>query len=335
MFEVELEMIQSVVVTEEAYKQMFRYVIDFANPERPYRQWREVIGWLIGTVKGDTIEVKKAIPMTSGSSIFVEMEDYTIIPKIAEEAERSNAVIVGWFHSHPSFGFFLSGVDIRTQRYQQSLFENAIALVCDPTKISSIESGVHGYQVYMEHERGREYRELDISVKLDDSYPDILSQLLLDKGITRSYSDIIAYEELAELYALEGISPPHLAFARTSELLTSEKDASPTLEVEYILPASLRFKKEGYLQVKISNVGQGIAFLVDVTLPPSFDYKLISMYPRRIIDQLNYESTIIETFKIKPTRDDVVILPSLSIHYQTVRQRKYQVILPSARVNVY
>jgi proteasome lid subunit RPN8/RPN11 len=145
-----LSSINEVIVSEEAYRQMFRYVIEFANPNRPYRQWREVIGWLVGKVQGETVHVMQAMPMTSGNSIFVEITDYAIIPKIAEEAEKINAVIVGWFHSHPSFGFFLSGVDIRTQRNQQSLFGDAIAIVCDPTKITTYESGMHVYQVYMD-----------------------------------------------------------------------------------------------------------------------------------------------------------------------------------------
>ncbi|MHA1220558.1 MAG: hypothetical protein ACTSQB_02380 [Candidatus Heimdallarchaeota archaeon] len=328
-------MIQSVIITDEAYKQMFQYVIEFANPNRPYRQWREVIGWLIGSVDGEVATVNKAVPMSSGSSIFVEMVDYTIIPKIAEEAEKMNSVIVGWFHSHPSFGFFLSGVDIRTQRYQQNLFENAIALVCDPTKVSTIEPGVHGYQVYMEHHRGSEYRELDISLDLDEPYPSVLEQILLDAGITRSYSDVIAHEELAALYALEGISPPHLAIAQATDLLPSELEALPRIEAHYDISSPLKYKKDGYIQVKISNIGDGIAYLVDMTIPPSYDFKMQSMYPRRIVDQLNYESSIIETFKIKPTRDsDIVLLPSITIHYRTVKQRKYQVIVPSTQVDV-
>jgi len=328
-------MIQSVIITKEAYDEMFKYVVDYANPNRPYRQWREVIGWLIGTIEGETVTVLRAIPMTSGSSIFVEMSDYTIIPKIAEEADKIDAVIVGWFHSHPSFGFFLSSVDIRTQRNQQSLFENAIALVCDPTKVSTIEPGIHGYQVFMDYSRGREYRELDISIEMESTYPAALKQILLDAGIERSYSDIIAYEDLADLYALEGISPPHLAVAEVGELLASEKNAIPHIEAEYIISKPLQYKKENYIQVKVSNIGDGIAYLVDLALPPTFEFNMLSMYPRRIVDQLNYDSAILETFKIKPLKEEYIILPSIHISYRTLDQRKYQVIVSAKRVTVH
>ncbi|MHA1122804.1 MAG: hypothetical protein ACTSPC_08400, partial [Candidatus Heimdallarchaeota archaeon] len=276
----------------------------------------------------------RAIPMTSGSSIFVEMSDYTIIPQIAEEADKIDAIIVGWFHSHPSFGFFLSSVDIRTQRNQQSLFENAIALVCDPTKISSIEPGVHGYQVFMDYSRGREYRELDISTDLETTYPATLKALLLDAGIERSYSDVIAHEDLAALYALEGISPPHLAIAAIGDLLASEKNALPNVVAEYVISTPLQYKKENYVQVKISNIGDGIAYLVDLALPPNYEFEILSMYPRRIVDQLNYDSAILETFKIKPKKEGYITLPSIHISYRTLDQRKYQVIISAMRVAV-
>ena len=326
-------MIQSVIITKEAYKQILAYVIEFANPERPYRNWKEVIGWLIGTVKDEIIIILKAIPMTSGSSIFVEMTDYAIIPKIAEEAEKNNAVIVGWFHSHPSFGFFLSGVDIRTQRYQQNLFEDAIALVCDPTKVSSIEAGIHGFQVYLDTSKGREYRELEVSVELEN-YPENLQEMLAEVGVIRSYSEVIAYEELAELYALEGISPPYLALTQAGELLPSEKSALPLLAAEIIISESISYKTDSFFQIKISNIGEGIAFIVDLTLPYSYDYKIISMYPHRIIDQLNYDSTVCETFKIKPLKKLEIIIPAISIYYRAINQQRYQIILPSKIVKI-
>ena len=327
-------MIQSVIITEEAYKQMFHYVIEFANPDRPYRQWREVIGWLVGKVEEETVIIIKAIPMTSGSSIFVEMSDYTIIPKIAEEADKFDAVIVGWFHSHPSFGFFLSGVDIRTQRYQQSLFENAIAIVCDPTKITTVEPGMHGYQVYMDEGLGREYRELDISIETENLYPEMLKNLLLEFGVSRSYSEIISYEELADLYALEGITPPSFAVMRSKKLLPSEQRGQPILEAEYLFQNIIKNKEDFYLQIRISNIGDGVAWNVDMVFDPRPDFKLSSMYPHRIIDQLNYESTIIETFKLKPIKTGELFIPRTIINYKTGNQKKYYIVVPPIKIEV-
>jgi len=328
------KMIQSVSISKDAYHQILSYVIKYANPNKAYRQWREVIGWLIGKVNGDTINVLQAIPMTSGSSIFVQIADYTILPKIAEEAAKHGAIIVGWFHSHPSFGFFLSGIDIRTQRYQQSLFENAIALVCDPTKINSNEPGIHGYQVNMSPVGGNEYRELDVQVTIDKPYPDVLRAILLEAGISRSFAEVIAYEELVDLFALEGIAPPLAASAEVASLLASERNALPEIHASYVVPLSLRYRKEEYIQIKISNIGEGIAFVVDFAMLPSYDFKLVSMYPRRIIDQLNYDSTVFETFKIKPMHPGEIFLPSLTLYYFTAKQRKYQVTIPAVRIPI-
>ncbi|MFW9921747.1 MAG: Mov34/MPN/PAD-1 family protein [Candidatus Thorarchaeota archaeon] len=325
-------MIQSVIVTEEAYKQMFRYVIEYANPNRPYRQWKEVIGWLIGSVENETATITKAIPMTSGSSIFVQMTDYTIIPQIAEEAERENAVIVGWFHSHPSFGFFLSGVDVRTQRYQQSLFENAIALVCDPTKISSIECGMHGFQVFMEERMGREYRELEVVINTNEFYPDLLRDLLLEIGVERSYSEIISYEELADLYALEGISPPHLAALISKQLLPSEQAGKPLLEAQYYVTHEVNAKEEFYVEIRIANIGEGVAWNVDFVFDTGPDFKLSSMYPHRILDQLLYDSAVIETFRLKSTRKGELFLPRTVINYKTADQKRFYIVVSSVKI---
>ena len=325
-------MIQSVIISEEAYKQMFQYVIEFAHPDRPYKQWREVIGWLVGSVDEETITVHQAIPMTSGNSIFVEMTDYSIIPQIVEEAEKINAVIIGWFHSHPSFGFFLSSVDIRTQRNQQSLFDNAIALVCDPTKVSTAEPGIHGYQVFMEAQRFREYRELDITVEVKQSYPDLLTEMLLEQGITRTYEEVIAYEDLADLYALEGISPPDYIKARPGDLLEVERDSLPEIEAEYIINKVLQTEKEFYLQVKITNCGEGIAWNVSLSFNPTPDLKLLSMYPHRIIEQLNYDSTVIETFKVKPRKSGEIVLPSIFVDFMTTNKVKHKVKIPAKKI---
>lgn len=46
---------------------------------------------------------------------------------------RSNFfVVVGWYHSHPGFGCWLSGVDINTQQSFEALNARAVAVVVDP-----------------------------------------------------------------------------------------------------------------------------------------------------------------------------------------------------------
>lgn len=46
----------------------------------------------------------------------------------------SGEMVVGWYHSHPGFGCWLSGVDINTQQSFERLTERAVAVVVDPVQ---------------------------------------------------------------------------------------------------------------------------------------------------------------------------------------------------------
>lgn len=41
-------------------------------------------------------------------------------------------MVVGWYHSHPGFGCWLSGVDVNTQQSFEALNPRAVAVVVDP-----------------------------------------------------------------------------------------------------------------------------------------------------------------------------------------------------------
>ena len=41
---------------------------------------------------------------------------------------------VGWYHSHPGFGPWLSGTDVETQKSQEMLNPRAVAIVVDPVQ---------------------------------------------------------------------------------------------------------------------------------------------------------------------------------------------------------
>ena len=43
-------------------------------------------------------------------------------------------MVVGWYHSHPGFGCWLSGVDINTQQSFEALNARAVAVVVDPVQ---------------------------------------------------------------------------------------------------------------------------------------------------------------------------------------------------------
>lgn len=68
--------------------------------------------------------------------------------KMLDMLSRTGRVemVVGWYHSHPGFGCWLSGVDIATQRSFEALSDRAVALVIDP--IQSVKGKVIDYSSF-------------------------------------------------------------------------------------------------------------------------------------------------------------------------------------------
>ncbi|HIH20084.1 TPA: hypothetical protein HA244_02345 [Candidatus Micrarchaeota archaeon] len=101
----------------------------------------EALGFLLGNV------------FSFDGSKYVLVEDYvtadndatavsvsfspTAFERLAQELkQKQENVIVGWAHSHPSYGCFLSSTDVRTQ----TVFfpeDFHFALVCDPVRAES------------------------------------------------------------------------------------------------------------------------------------------------------------------------------------------------------
>ena len=53
-----------------------------------------------------------------------------------EVTRFSNDSVCGWYHSHPGYGCWLSGIDVATQNLYQSHQEPFVAIVIDPIKTS-------------------------------------------------------------------------------------------------------------------------------------------------------------------------------------------------------
>lgn len=95
----------------------------------------EAIGLLIGYVtEKDEIKVTQIEYITKGEEAQVEFlsdEDFGAFEKDLKEKKSH---IIGWWHSHPGYGLFLSGTDIKTHILSFQLRNPySIALVIDPT----------------------------------------------------------------------------------------------------------------------------------------------------------------------------------------------------------
>lgn len=62
--------------------------------------------------------------------------------------------MVGWYHSHPGYGCWLSGIDVSTQSIQQQYQEPFLAIVVDPHRtIAAGKVEIGAFRTYPEVNR--------------------------------------------------------------------------------------------------------------------------------------------------------------------------------------
>jgi len=170
----------SVILKSQAYKDIFLHSTRFCNPGLNSDQWREVYGFLIGQIENNNVIVHEAIPMVHGGATEVEFEEqhYIEAAEVNEKVAAKGFFIVGWYHSHPGLQIFLSSVDIKNHIGYQGINQKAIALVIDPSKLSSTYSGFEIFILDDPTNFNSSYRKLDWKiVGLDEKF---VGQMLID-----------------------------------------------------------------------------------------------------------------------------------------------------------
>jgi proteasome lid subunit RPN8/RPN11 len=126
---------ESVILSYRALNKVLRHGMRFSNPKAPKKEWIECMGFLVGDVIDGIVEISDAIPMVHGSIVEVEFqnEHYAKADEINQSLTNENW-IVGWYHTHPGHGLFLSPVDRINHSGYQSLNPKAVAIVFDPSK---------------------------------------------------------------------------------------------------------------------------------------------------------------------------------------------------------
>jgi 26S proteasome regulatory subunit N11 len=96
----------------------------------------EVVGLLLGRFIDDyTVAVVDcfATPQTgSGTAVESIDEAFQSQMKYLLSLTKRTEDVIGWYHSHPGFGVWLSNVDINQQMYWEKLNPRCIAVVVDP-----------------------------------------------------------------------------------------------------------------------------------------------------------------------------------------------------------
>mmetsp|Transcript_31627 Transcript_31627/g.78395 ORF Transcript_31627/g.78395 Transcript_31627/m.78395 type:complete len:352 (-) Transcript_31627:83-1138(-) len=99
----------------------------------------EVMGMMQGKIIGDTFIVMDsfALPVegtetrvNAGAEAYEYMVDYVQASKFVGRQEH----IMGWYHSHPGYGCWMSGIDCSTQMLNQQYTEPFLAIVIDPVR---------------------------------------------------------------------------------------------------------------------------------------------------------------------------------------------------------
>ena len=131
----------------------------------------EIAGYLMGFAKDGVFFVLDAVELPIvGSDSRVEIAgemgekataylmDYL---ELMEKVGRGHQY-VGWYHSHPGFGCWLSGIDCNTQKFMQMVNKTWFALVVDPYRTKSNRKIDFGcFRMYNNEKTARQIQEFD------------------------------------------------------------------------------------------------------------------------------------------------------------------------------
>ena len=137
-----------IALTVKAILKIASHSLKYAHSKIRREDWVEVIGLLAGKFDNanGVLHVEDAYPMGHGTAVYAEIKDYKNYVRAFKDIKRNHLFICGWYHSHPSYGCFMSKEDLGTQARYQKLWDKAIALVIDPYQIDGTSLGFEIYR---------------------------------------------------------------------------------------------------------------------------------------------------------------------------------------------
>lgn len=181
----------------------------------------EIMGLMQGYVTGTSLIITDAfrLPVEGTETRVNAQEDaneYMVeyLKCSREQGRQENAV--GWYHSHPGYGCWLSGIDVNTQSMQQSYNDPFVAIVIDPERTISVgKVEIGAFRTYPEghkssvkastEDTSNEFKTVPLN-KIEDFGAHSDRYYSLDVLIYRSTLDNEILEQLWQKYWVQTLS---------------------------------------------------------------------------------------------------------------------------------
>lgn len=170
----------------------------------------EIMGMLLGKVDIATMIVMDSFALpVEGTETRVNAhaqayEYMTAYCELSKQVDRKENVI-GWYHSHPGYGCWLSGIDVSTQTLNQQFQDPFVAIVIDPVRtISTGKVDIGAFRCYPKNfkpadDLTREYQTIPMN-KIEDFGVHCKKYYSLDISYFKSDLDAYLLECLGNKY---------------------------------------------------------------------------------------------------------------------------------------
>jgi len=197
------------------------------------------MGLMMGKIEGPTMIITDsfALPVEGTETrvnAHAEAYEYMVeyLTLIKQVGRQENAL--GWYHSHPGYGCWLSGIDVSTQLLNQQYQEPWLAVVVDPTRtVSAGKVEIGAFRTYPQgykppEEGPSEYQTIPIA-KIEDFGVHCKQYYPLEISYFKSSLDSVLLDKLWNKYWVNTLSSSPI-FTNRDYIAGAINDLSEKLE---------------------------------------------------------------------------------------------------------
>ena len=135
-----------IFIKKEAFRNMLTHVLRFGS--YALEKSVEVMGICVGKYDSveDKIIIENAVPITHGDKVEIGF-DKDVYELFSQIGKKYSSDLIGYYHSHPSWGLYLSESDLKNLQYfQNEKFLYGFAIVFDHALMG--KEGNLGFEIY-------------------------------------------------------------------------------------------------------------------------------------------------------------------------------------------